>query len=214
MRHTIIRRVTGCAAALTALLLALPATAATSKPVTWKVIGVINGQAWPFTTAAYFPRPLSTGELVEITFKVDSSVPGFITGTYGAYEGAVTSAKLSGSNWSIALRAPLGRGAISIANDDADYGDSLFVDANTAALAGRTWYSFDVFLRNPGVPSPGVGPWAPFTSLALPKSPPALGYFPGQGFYLAARRDQAGQPVDGGTYSGQILSITLVKDED
>jgi len=201
-------------AALAALFLATTAMATGNRSVTWKVVGIITGQAWPFTTAAYFPRPLANGELVEVTLKIDTGVPGFITGSYGTYEGAVVSTRVSGSDWAIPLRAPLGRGAISMANDDLDYGDALFIDANTPLVAGKTWYSFDLYLRNPGVPNPGAGPWAPFTNLALPRSPPSLGYFPGQGFYLGARRDQPGQQVDGGTYSGQILSVTLAKGDD
>ena len=68
--------------------------------------------------------------------------------------------------------------------------------------------------RNPGGPNPGIGPWQPFTSLALPRMPPPLGLMPSHGFYLGARRDQPGQAFDGDVYFGEILSIGGVKSDD
>ena len=65
-------------------------------------------------------------------------------------------------------------------------------------------------VRNPEATSP----WQPFSSLALPKSPPAIGFFPSQNFYLMARRDQPGQAFDGIVYWGQILSMVAVKAQD
>lgn len=55
---------------------------------------------------------------------------------------------------------------------------------------------------------------APLRLGALPSAPPALGYFPNTTFYLSARRDVQGQAFDGGVYTGQVLSITLVRDDD
>jgi hypothetical protein len=199
---------------IAALFLAAPAMADGSRTVTWKVIGIVDGPAFPFTTAAYFPRPLVSGELVEMTFVVKPGVTGPVTGTYTNYEGAIVSAKVAGSDWSIPMRAPLGRGVVGIANDDPDYGDMLDLIATTPAVPGKTWYDVEVDMRNPGGPNPGIGPWAPFTSLALPKTPPALGYFPNTVFYVIARREQSGQPADGGAYYGHILSVTAVRNDN
>jgi len=199
---------------IAALVLAPPTMADAGRTVTWKVVGIIDGQAVPFTTAAYFPRPLVAGEIVEMTFKVNPGATGSITGSYASYEGAISSVKVTGSDWVIPMRAPLARGAIIITNDDPDYGDSLALVADTSAVAGRTWYSVDVDMSNPGGPHPGVGPWAPFTSLALPKVPPALGYFPNTVFYVIARRDVGGQPVDGGAYYGHVLSVSAQRSDD
>jgi hypothetical protein len=188
--------------------------AANAKTLTWKVVGFVDGPAFPFTTAGYFPRPLVAGELVEMTFKVNPGAVGFVTGTYASYEGAITSVKVSGSDWSIPMRAPLGRGAIGVANDDVYSGDTLALDANTPVTGGKIWFQVGVYLSNPGGPNPGVGPWAPFTSLALPNPAPALGYFPNTVFYVIARRDGPGQPADGGAYYGHVLSLTTVRSDD
>jgi hypothetical protein len=199
---------------LVVLFAALPANAGHRAVTKWKAICSISGEANPFTTAAYFPRPLVVGELVEMVFTLDTGVAPGITGSYANYPGAITSVKVSGSDWSIKMRAPLGSGAIAVTNDDPVYGDSLIMTANTPELAGKTWYQVEIDLRNPGGPDPGVGPWPPFTSLALPKSPPPLGLLPSQIIYLGARRDLPGQPIDGGIYYGQILSLTAVKRGD
>jgi hypothetical protein len=197
-----------------ALFLAAPVMADGGRTVTWKVIGIVDGPASPFTTAAYFPRPLVAGELVAMTFVVKPSVTGLISGTYASYEGAIASAKVAGSDWSIPMRARLGRGVVVIANDDPDYGDLLGLVATTPVVPGKTWYDVEVDMRNPGGPNPGAGPWAPFNNLTLPKSPPALGYFPNTVFYVIARRDQAGQPADGGAYYGHILSFAASRGDD
>jgi hypothetical protein len=197
------------AVAISALLLAsLPGLAAEKTRVRWHVVGTISGLAQPYTTAAYFPRPLSAGELVDMTFTIDTSVAGSSFGGYASYPHAIASAHVTGSDWSIRMKAPLLIGDISLANDHPDYGDALFMNAGTTSSPGQTWFNVQLDLRNPGGPNPGVGPWQPFTSLALPKKPPALGFFPGAIFYIQARRDVAGQPLDGAAYFGQILSIT------
>jgi hypothetical protein len=200
---------------LSALLFSLqPANAAESKIVRWHLVGVISGQAYPFTTAAYFPRPLAAGALVDVILTMNTTATSPGSSSYADYEGAITSAKVSGSDWSITMRAPLRPGSVTVANDNPDYGDMLDLTATTQSVPGTTWYSVQFDLRNPGGPNPGVGPWAPFTSAALPKAPPSLGFFPTSIFYFEARRDQPGQALDGGIYYGQILSMTAVKDDD
>ena len=191
----------------------LHATEVESKIVRWHLVGIVSGQANPFTTAAYFPRPLVAGALIDVILTIDTTATSLGSSSYADYEGAITSAKVSGSDWSIRMRSPLQQGSVTVANDDPDYGDMLALDATTQSVPGTTWYSIQFDMRNPGGPSPGVGPWAPFTSLALPKAPPSLGFFPNNIFYFEARRDQAGQALDGGAYYGQILSMTLVKDD-
>jgi hypothetical protein len=197
------------AAAISVLLLASLPSLAAEKKVRWHVVGTISALAQPYTTTAYFPRPLSAGEVIDMTFTIDPSVAGLGSGGYAYYQHAIASAVVAGSDWSIRMKAPLSNGDISIANDHPDYGDALFMSATTAYTPGQTWFNVQLDLRNPGGPNPGVGPWQPFTSLALPKKPPALGFFPGASFYIQARRDVAGQPVDGAAYFGQILSISL-----
>jgi len=198
------------------LFLAVPSHAEGEKRavVKWRVNGLITNQANPFTTTAYFPRALAPGELVDMTFTINTTVAGLITGSYARYDGAIKSVNVTGSDWSIRMRAPLGGGMVSVTDDHPDYGDSLDLSANSPLVAGKTWYAVDVNLRNPGGPSPGTGPWAPFTSLALPKTPPSLGLMPVTSFYLSARRDQPGQPFDGAVYYGQVLSITAVACEE
>jgi hypothetical protein len=180
---------------------------ATSSTVRWHAIGIVSGEALPFTTAAYFPRPLGNGELVDMVFTLDPSAAGEAVGSLSTYEGAITSVVVSGSDWALPMGTTLGRGAISIANDDPVYGDRLGLVAHTRLVSGSVWYGVELILSNPGTPNPGVGPWQPFTSLSLPTSAPQLGLFPGNVFYVQARRDQAGQALDGGGYYGQILSI-------
>jgi hypothetical protein len=192
---------------LAGLAITMPSLADDSKSRTWRVLGVIDGPALPFTTAAYFPRPLVAGELVEMTFSMNTAAAGFITGTVASYDGAIVSGKVSGNNWSIPMRSPLGTGIAIISNDDPDFGDSLTLAAVTPVVAGKTWYQVEVDLRNPGGPNPGQGPWAPFKSLALPKAPPSIGYFPNTVFYVIARRDTAGQEADGGAYTGHVIYI-------
>ncbi|MDH4276224.1 MAG: hypothetical protein OEW08_14420 [Gammaproteobacteria bacterium] len=182
----------------------------------WRAVGIITGQAVPFTTDAYFPRPLVAGELVEMIFAIDPTVPGMITdaNSNASYFGAVKSVKVSGSDWSVRVRKALGQGYIAVSNDNPNYGDALAVIVNSVPNLRMTWYDVQVSLRNPGGPSPGAGPWAPFDSVALPRVPPALGYFPSNDFYLGARRDVPGQALDGGAYYGKILSLDAVKSDD
>lgn len=182
--------------------------------VKWRAGGVITGQAYPFTTASYFKRPLVQGELVWMTFTVDTAVAGFVTGSYASYENAIMTVKVEGSDWSISMKSPLARGAVAIADDDPNYGDSLFLDAYSIPIPNKTWYGINFSMQNPGGPNPGTGPWAPFTSLAMPKSLPPLGLMPNSGFYISARRDLPGQELDGGSYFGQILWITAERCDD
>jgi hypothetical protein len=195
------------------LLSAFPVSAGEGAIVSWKVVGIISGQAQPFTTAAYFRRPLVPGEMVEMTFTINTSASALIYGSIASYQGAITSVKISGSDWAIRMRSPLSSELV-ITNDDPTYGDSLTLVANTVAPPGKTLYQVVTDMRNPGGPNPGVGPWAPFTSLALAKSPPPIGLFPSQVFYVGAHRNQAGQPLDGGVYYGYILSIVAAKHDD
>src|SRR3954469_24054376 len=185
-----IRSVFTVLAASACMLAMLPAQAAGRAPIRWHIVGAVAGVAQPFTTNAYFPRPLTSGELVEFTVTVDPTVPLYTgSSSYAIYKGGVTVADVSGSDWSVHLRAPLKVGEVQVANDDPDYGDLLAVIATSSARPGKTWYSFSADLRNPGGPSPGVGPWQPFTSLAFPKAPPAIGFFPNTTFYFSARRE-------------------------
>src|SRR3954470_19757823 len=192
------------------VLAALPSQAADHRPVRWHIVGIVSGLANPHTTEAYFPRPLSAGELIDFTITIDPAVPGNASTSYAMYPKAITSVVVSGSDWTINMKAPLADGNIQVANDNVDYGDMLALVASTAAKPGKTWFQIDIDMRNPGGPSPGVGPWQPFTSLALPKTAPALGSFPNTVFYLAARRDVAGQELDGAAYFGTVLSIDQV----
>jgi len=198
--------------ATTLLLVMLPAQAAARAPNRWHIVATVIGQAQPFTTDAYFPRPLINGELIDITVTIDPSVPLYAGwATYAIYKAGITTADVSGSDWAVHLRAPLKVGDVQVANDDPDYGDALALVATSSARPGKTWYSVEVDLRNPGGPSPGVGPWQPFTSLAFPKTPPAIGFFPNTTFYFVAHRELDGQPADGGAYWGQVLSIEQVR---
>lgn len=190
------------------------ANADESKIVRWHLVGIVSGQAVPFTTAAYFPKPLVAGALIDVILTINTTAKSLSSSSYADYDGAIISARVSGSDWSIQMRSPLQSGSVTIANDDPDYGDMLDLNATTNSVPGRTWYSVEFDLRNPGGPNPGVGPWAPFTSLALPKEPPSLGFFPNTIFYFEARRDQPGQALDGGAYYGQILSMTAIKADD
>ncbi len=199
---------------LALLVWALPASAGGSPIVYWKVVGIVSGEANSPATTAHLPRPLANGDLVEMTFAINSGATSFVTGSYASYPTAITAVRVKGSDWAIQMRAPLSSGNIVITNDDPDYGDMLSLVANSPQVIGRTWYGVEVDLNNPGGPSPGVGPWQPFSSLALPKSPPAIGFFPSQNFYLMARRDQPGQAFDGIVYWGQILSMVAVKAQD
>ena len=182
--------------------------------VRWKAIGIIAGPASPLRTPSYLPRPLVQGELVEMNFTINTAAKGLVYSTLAEYPGAIRSVKVTGSDWLIRMRAPLGSGYAEISNDDPDYGDSLALIANTPLLPGKTWYQVEIDMRNPGGPNPGIGPWQPFTSLALPRMPPPLGLMPSHGFYLGARRDQPGQAFDGDVYFGEILSIGGVKSDD
>jgi len=206
--HGSATKVIGC------VLLALTAPAvhsAESKPLRWHLVGVISGPSSPFTTDAYFPTPLAAGALVDVILTIDTAASGSGSSSYVDYPAAITSARIAGSDWSIKMRLPLNPGAITVANDDPDYGDMLDLDVTSSAVVpGATWYNFEVDLRDPGGPNPGIGPWAPFTTTALPKRPPALGFFPSNVFYFQARRDLPGQPANGGAYYGQILSLTLM----
>lgn len=195
------------------LLAVAPSQAAVRHPVRWHIVGVVSGLAQPYTTTSYFPRPLSAGEVVNITFTIDPTVTGNMGATYAWYN-AIISAEVSGSDWSVHLRAPLASGQASVANDDPDYGDLLGLNATSSSLPGKTWFNIQTDMRNPGGPSPGIGPWQPFTSLALPKVPPDIGFFPSKIFYFQARRDLAGQQLDGAAYYGQILSIEQVRCDD
>ena len=207
MQSSTIRSALRALCLLCGLAIAMPSLADSARTRTWRAIGVIDGPAVPFTTAAYFPRPLSTGEVVEMTFRINTAAQAFVTGTLATYEGAILSARVSGSDWSIPLRRPLARGAASITNDDPNSGDSLSLTAVTPSAPGQTSYEVSIQLANPGGPNPGPGPWAPFRSLALPKVPPSLGYFPNTVFYVIARRDLAGQAVDGGAYFGHVIYV-------
>jgi hypothetical protein len=193
---------------LALLLAALPVSADGHSTVRWKVVGVISGQANPFTTAAYWPRPLSAGELVEMTFSINTrTAPYLLSSSYAQYAGAITSAKMSGSDWSIGLQPASNGSLITVTNDDPSYGDSLDLLVNTLPAPGQTWYMIEVGLRNEGIGNP-------LTSLALPGSPPAISLFPLKYFYVGARRDLPGQSLDGGVYYGYILSIVAEREDD
>jgi len=198
----------------TLLISALPSQAAERSRVRWHVVGVVSGLAQPATTEAYFPRPLAPGEVIDMTFTIDSSVPGEAANAYARYAKAILSGELSGSDWSIPMRSPLNDGEITVTDDHVDYGDMLDLRATTSSRPGRTWYSIEINMRNPGTPPPLVGPFQPFTSLALPKKPPALGFFPAAYFYITARRELPGQPPDGASYFGYITSIQQVRCND
>jgi Ca2+-binding RTX toxin-like protein len=185
------------------------AQAASDTLVRWHAVGVVHGQAVPFTTPAYLPRPLMAGEVIDITLTIDTATPTSDFGTYADYGGAVVNARVAGVDWSVNMTAPLATGSVVIANDDVDYGDLLGMFATTASGPGQTWYELDIDMRNPGGPNPGSGPWQPLNSLALPTTPPDAGYFPGKYFYFGARRDHAGEEYDGGVYFGRIISLTL-----
>ena len=188
------------------LCAALPAHAALIK---WHVVGVISGEAGPASTTNNFPRPLAAGELVEMTYTIDTSATANIIGSYASYEGAIVSVKITGNDWTVNLRSQaMQRGAVMITDDNPDYGDSLELASNTYPSVTKTWYIVDTSFRNPGGPNPGPGPWQPFTSLTLPLSPPNIGYFPNTVFYLTANRGLPEQSVSSNSYYGQILSIT------
>jgi hypothetical protein len=177
--------------------------------VTWEFAGPVSSPGSQLTTTEYFPRPLVAGETVRFQFVVDTLVQRTVVGSSGFYESAVVSARVIGSDWSIEL-SPLERGAVTVTNDELDYGDSLIVIANMPPTSTATWFQAGIDLRNTGGPSPGPGPFGPFGSIDLPSVPPALESWPSATFYVGARRDTPGNALDGAVYFGQITSVTAV----
>lgn len=181
--------------------------------VTWEFEGRIDGLESPFTTTSYFARPFATGETVRFQFVVETSTAASITGTYASHESAITNARALGSDWSIDFLS-LARGAVIIANDSPDYGDSLalpsalpelnlfpsngFYLGARRDLPGRQLDGppISAALSAPGpCPSPppsrccGLARWAPWLSAGGAHSSPALDHQAGE----QAERQQRGR---------------------
>lgn len=184
--------------------------AAKAEVVIWQFEGEVQGLAVPSTTEAYFPRALIAGDKVTFRLVVDTATPVlFPLPTEALYRGAIKSATASGDGWSIEPTS-LALGSIEVRNEEPPGRDAVFFAASSPEGQGQTWYSFQPVLYNIDF-SGGAGP---LSSVAIPSSFTSMAAWNNSYFYFSARRDLAGQQVDGATYIGRLLTASVLRDRD
>lgn len=204
--------ITTCFAFVVAAVAAKPVSA---EIVIWQFEAEVQGLADPTTTEAYFPKQLSVADRERFTIRlvVDTSTPAsFVGQTDATYPGAIKSARAIGNGWSLDLPV-LSVGPISLRDEDTPGRDQIFAVATGPLVPGEAWFSLQPTLDNIRTPA-DPSATGPLSSLQFPNPPAPLAEWNNASFYFSARRDQAGEQVDGGAYFGRLISFSVLRDTD